>query len=184
MTRMNPKRLTDLLSGKDVEDLLKRFDETEPAAEYEPVPPGRYEVDFVRGEACRSSRGTPGYTGEFEISKGEYQGRRLWHTFWLTEAADAYTKRDLSKLGITRGEQLNQPVPPGIFCFVQVVVRTDDNGVERNVITRMYEGGIRTDTMADADFAGPPLPDRKQSACEAVRPADSERVDEQKGGDR
>jgi len=184
MARQNPRKLTDILQGNDLDELARRFDQTEPAAEFEPLPAGRYEVDFVHGEACRSSRGTMGYTCEFEISAGDCRGRRLWHTLWLSDDAMSYSRRDLKKLGISSIEQLDQPVPPGIFCFVQVAVRTGDDGVQRNTVTRIYPGGVRRDTMADPDFAGPLSSGTSPSSVQALQPSANEVLSGPKGGVR
>jgi len=50
----------------------------------------------------------------------------------LTEKALPYAKRDLGKIGITKMEQLDRPLPARLLTEVKVVVRTDDDGVERN----------------------------------------------------
>jgi hypothetical protein len=184
MARQNPRKLTDILQGHDLEELTRRFDHTEPAAELEPVPPGRYEVDFVDGEVRWSSRGTLGYTCKFEISAGDFRGQRLWHTLWLSDDAMAYSLRDLKKLGISSLAQMEQLVPPGIFCFVQVAMRTGDDGVQRNTVTRIYPGGVRSDTMADPDFAGPPSPGNTPSSVQAQRPDANEGSSGQEGGVR
>lgn len=155
MSRSNPRKLSDILVGQNLEDLARTFDSIEAAPEYEPVPAGTYEVDFINGAWCRSSNGTTGYTCHFEIAAGEYRGRRIYHTLWLSEAAMPYSKRELAKLGIDKLEQCEQPVPPGIFCTVKVVERTEDNGSRSNRVVRMEAGGRRQDPTGDPDFASP-----------------------------
>ena len=154
MGRYN-RRLTDILNGESREDLSRRFNETEAAPEYAPVPKGVYSTDLSSGELTNSGSGTPGYTLGFTIREGEFAGRRIWHTLWLTLAAMPMTKRDLAKLGITRLDQLERPVPPGIVCQLTVSLRTDDDGETRNRVTRYEVVEIRPDSTADADFADP-----------------------------
>jgi hypothetical protein len=70
------------------------------------------------------------------VSQGEYTGRQLFHDIWLTKTAMPFAKRDLGKIGVTELEQLDQPLPRGIRCRVQVALRKDDNGKEYNRVTR------------------------------------------------
>jgi hypothetical protein len=162
MPRENPRKLSDILDGRNLEELAHNFNSIEAAPEYEPVPAGSYEVDFVHGELCRSTNGNTGYTCHFEIAGGECRGRRIYHTLWLSEAAMAYSKRDLAKLGIVRLEQCEEPIPPGIFCTVKVVERTEDNGTRRNRVVRIDAGGIRNDPTGDPDFASPLRPNTEK----------------------
>jgi hypothetical protein len=149
------RRLVDILNGESRDDLARRFEETEAAPEYAPVPKGVYAAELSSGELTNSGSGTPGYTLGFTICEGEFTGRRVWHTLWLTPAAMPMTKRDLTKLGITKLEQLERPVPPGIVCQLTVAVRTDDDGETRNRVTRYEIVEIRPDSTADVDFATP-----------------------------
>ncbi|MCE9629455.1 MAG: DUF669 domain-containing protein [Planctomycetia bacterium] len=151
----SPRKLSDILTGESREELSRRFDEVEAAPDFAPVPPGSYEVDFVSGQLCQSQKGVTGYTCVFEIAAGEYRGRKIWHTSWLSEASLPYAKRDLKKLGINNLEQCEKPVPPGIYCIVKVVVRTEDDGTQRNRVTHIEAGGVRQDPTADPDFGMP-----------------------------
>ncbi len=152
MPRYQPKKLTEILDNDSRNELARQFKEAEAAGDYEPLPRGEYEVDVVNGEVCVSDRGTPGYTVTFQVNDGEHRGRRIWHTFWLSAAALPYSKRDMAKLGITKLEQCEQPVPPGLFCRVSVVVRMDNRGIQRNNVTRITAGGLREDATVDPDF--------------------------------
>jgi hypothetical protein len=149
------RRLSDIFTGENMEALARQFDATEAAPDYAPLPANKYAVDFVQGQLCTSQSGNTGYTCTFEVNAGEFSGRRLWHTFWLTEAAMPYSKRDLNKLGIETGEQFEKPVPPGIFCSIKVVVRTDDDGTQRNKVIAIEPGGVRNDPTVDPDFGRP-----------------------------
>lgn len=149
------RRLIDILNGESREDLARRFEETEAAPEYTPVPKGVYSAELSSGELTTSAAGTPGFNLGFTIREGECKGQRVWHTLWLTPAAMPMTKRDLAKLGIERLDQLERPVPPGIICQLSVAVRTDDDGETRNRVTRYEVVEVRPDPTADADFSEP-----------------------------
>lgn len=156
MSHFNTRKLSDILNGEGLEDLVRKFEEVEAAPDFKPVPEGTYEVDFVGGKLCSSTSGTTGYNCSFQISDGEHAGRKIWHTFWLSEAALPYTKRDLLKLGIRTLDQCDDAVPRGIFCKVKVVVRTEDDGTERNRVVKIEAGGVRSDPTGDPDFADAP----------------------------
>lgn len=116
----------------DFTKLQNEFNDVDAAPEYEPLPAGEYEAGLVSGSFSESRQGTPGYTITFEIRDGEQAGRRLSDTLWLTPAAIPFTKRDLSKLGITSFEQMKRPVPEGIVCRLRVALRRDDDGTQYN----------------------------------------------------
>jgi hypothetical protein len=69
----------------------------------------------------------------------------------------AMAKRDLTKLGINRPEQMEQPVPQWLRCRVVVVIHTDDSGTERNRVKDVEVIGKDTpeaDPFAPADTTG------------------------------
>jgi hypothetical protein len=152
ISKMKNRRLVDILNGESREDLARRFEETEAAPEYAPLPKGVYVAELSSAELTSSTTGTPGYTLGFTVNEGDLKGRRVWHTLWLTPAAMPMTKRDLAKLGVVKLDQLERPVPPGIICQLTVVVRTDDDGETRNRVTRYEVIEIRPDSTADDDF--------------------------------
>jgi hypothetical protein len=130
-------KLTDILAtgggGSNIGDL---WNATTAADDYRPIPAGEYVARIVSGELETSRQGTPGFKLTYEICEGEFTGRRLWLDLWLTEAALPMTKRDLAKIGISRPEQLEQPMPPGIVCKLKIALRKDDDGTERNRVSR------------------------------------------------
>jgi hypothetical protein len=65
------------------------------------------------------------------------------------------TKRDLAKLGVTSLDMLDRPLPVGIVCDVKVVLRVDDDGIERNRVLSFDVVEVLADPTADADFASP-----------------------------
>ena len=130
--------LTEILAGQ-TEQLRQQWSETEAADEFGILPTGTYTCHVHRGELGTSQNGKPKYTITFRVCEGEYMGRQLWHPVYLTPAALPMAKRDLGKLGITTLEQLEMQVMSDcIRCAVDVVVRRDDDGAERNRI-RMFK---------------------------------------------
>ena len=147
-------KLSDILNGSGG-DFNDRWNTTEAAGDFGAVPRGEYVCHVIKGEleSSRTNR-TPGYKIEFVILDGEYKGRRLWLDCWLTPAALAQSKRDLGKLGITSPEMMERPLPRGIRCKVVVVLRKDDDNIERNRVRSFEVVGIDKPVI-DA-FAPPP----------------------------
>jgi hypothetical protein len=118
------------------DDPLTRFDIVEAADELTPLPRDTYEGVATAGKLIQSSRGTDGYRLEFRVTQGEYNGRRLWHTYWLSEKALPFSKRDLKKFGIDSLLTLKSPFPADRYvCRLAVVVKCEDDGRERNEVT-------------------------------------------------
>jgi hypothetical protein len=154
---MHRKSLVDVLnSGATRDELARQFNEAEAAGDMLPLPRGTYRCRITDGELVTSKGGTPGYTLTFAVDAGEHKGRKFWHTAWLTPAALPMTKRDLAKLGVTSLDMLDRPLPAGIVCDVRVVVRADDDGVERNRVARFDVVEVLADPTGDDDFASPP----------------------------
>jgi hypothetical protein len=136
------KRLSDILQGSaDRERLSKLWKTTAAAEEFAPLPRGEYTFRILSGQLWTSKNGTPGYKLTLEVTEGEYEGRRIWADFWLTPAALPMTKRDLTKIGITSLEQLDQPPPEGILIRGKLALRKDDEGNERNRLIRFEAAG-------------------------------------------
>ncbi|HRT94003.1 MAG TPA: DUF669 domain-containing protein [Planctomycetota bacterium] len=93
------------MSDKDILKRLKELDEewqeAEPAAEgtFEPLPEDDYKCLVVDAELVRSQNDNVGLNVQFEVLEGDYEGRHVWHSFWLTEKNIPYVKRDLAILG-------------------------------------------------------------------------------------
>jgi hypothetical protein len=164
MSKHTRKSLVDVLNGSARAELARQFDEAEAAGDMLPLPRGTYRCRVTDGELVASKGGTPGYSLTFTVDAGEHKGRKLWHTAWLTPAALPMTKRDLAKLGVTSLDMLENPLPPGFVCDVKVVVRADDDGVERNRVVSFVLVEALVDPTADDDFASP-APDTTPEAA-------------------
>jgi hypothetical protein len=158
MTKHTRKSLVEVLNGTSRAELARQFDEAEAAGDMLPLPRGTYRCRVADGELVTSKGGTPGYTLTFTVDDGEHKGRKLWHTAWLTPAALPMTKRDLAKLGVTSLDMLDRPLPAGFVCVVKVVVRVDDDSVERNRVVSFDVVDVLADPTADDDFASPTTP--------------------------
>ncbi len=154
------KKRTDLLQqGADRESLSRLWKTTTAADDFAPLPPGEYTFRILCGELTTSKRGTPGYKLTLEVTEGEYEGRRAWHDVWLTHAALPLAKRDLTKLGVTALEQLEQPLPSGILIRGKLVIHRDEDGGEVNRLKRFECIGVEPGDAFeppedDADQAG------------------------------
>ena len=128
--------LTDILSSSgDGGNIFDLWNSTEAADDFGPLPRGTYVARIERGERQYGrTKGTEGYQLQFVVVEGKHTGRKLWHDLWFTPAAMAMSKRDLVKLGITTPAQLDKPFPPGVVCQLQVTLRKDDDGTERNSV--------------------------------------------------
>ncbi|MHB1035742.1 MAG: DUF669 domain-containing protein [Pirellulales bacterium] len=154
---MTRKSLSDILRADQRDAIADAWNDTEAAEDLLPLPTGEYVCRLVAGELFTSkTKGTAGYKLAFSVLEGDHTGRKFWHDIWLTPAALAMAKRDLSKLGITALDQLERPLPPGIRCAVKVTLRKDDDGTEYNRVRSFAVVGLDTpeaDPFAPADVA-------------------------------
>lgn len=149
-------KLTEILAagGFSGDDFGARWDATAAAEDFGPLPAGEYVARAERGELATSRvKGTPSYKLTFRVAEGPHAGRPLWHDVWLTPPAMPQAKRDLAKLGLTDPAQLEQPLPAGMVCRLRVSLRRDDDGAERNRVTRFDL--LRVETPEADPFAPP-----------------------------
>jgi len=148
-------KLSDILADGRGDELRRKWNDTEAAEDYAPLPNGEYVARIIAGELfIGKTNGTPGYKLAFKVLEGDHASRQFWHDIWLTPAALPMAKRDLGKLGITALEQLERPIPPGIRCSVKLALRRDDDGSEYNRVCRFDVLGIdepERDAFAPAD---------------------------------
>src|SRR5271165_347861 len=125
-------RLRDIVRG-NAADFNKTWNETEASSGFDPLPPGVYRCLITDGRLFTSrANSTPGFKITFEVIDPPHARRKVWHDVWLSSKALGIAKGELAKRGITSPDQLEQPLPPGLTADVQVVQRTDDNGVVFN----------------------------------------------------
>lgn len=150
-------RLTDILRG-NLEALRDQWNATEAAADFTALPAGNYQCHVHSVELFNARTGTPGVKVRFDVCEGEHAGRALFHDCWLTPAALPQSKRDLLKLGLDSLDKLESAMVPRdrIRCKVRVALRRDDDGTERNRVTRFDVVGVdepERDPFAPADGA-------------------------------
>ncbi len=145
-------RLRDIVRG-NIDDFKRRFDEAEPSAGFDPLPPGTYQCLAAEGKVFAAKSGTEGFKVTFEVVVGPFTGRKVWLDVWMTEKSMSMAKRELAKLGIVRADQLEQPLPSGLIADVQVVRRTDDNGAVFNRVKtfKVVESGVPADDYRPDD---------------------------------
>lgn len=147
------KKLADILAGPGTAALAESWGKTEAAKDFVPLPKGEYDAVVIDGALFTAKTGTPGYKLTFEVDGGEYAGRRFWHDVWLTPAAMPLAKRDLTKLGVSRLDQLEKPLPARFRCRVKLALRKEDDGTERNRVMRFEVTGAEP-----PDAFAPPAP--------------------------
>ena len=119
---------------------IDAFDTVEAAPEFTVLPPGVYKARVLRGEYKTTKDGAEAYRILFEVVEGPYEGQIVGRTWTFGAKALPYTKRDLTKLGLSTKVQLLSPFPEfGHDYIVQLVVvrRCDDNGTEWNDVKRI-----------------------------------------------
>lgn len=121
--------------AQEPNDVAERFDSTEAAPTLpDLVPKGEYEVEWRSIKQNQNTNGKPRAVLMFEIVAGEFTGKRIWYDLYLTPAATPRSKRELEKLGITKFEEIQGPVPHWLRCSLRVVVETGDDRKQRNKI--------------------------------------------------
>jgi hypothetical protein len=138
------KKLSDILSEPQRKKLFGDWANVKAAPDFGIIPKGTYSARLIGGSLRTAKTTTPSYHLVFQIAEGEYAGRKLYYDIWLTDAAKPQAKRDFSKLEITDPErQLDSP-PPCLRVRLTVVVRQDDDGIERNRIQHFVVIGPET----------------------------------------
>jgi len=117
-------------------DILRNWDETEAAKEYEPLPPGKYDAVLVGGGCFTANSGTEGFELAFRIDSEAHGCHTVRHTNWFTPRGLPHAKKDLAKVGITNSEDLDKPVKVGLICQVSVAIERVDDGREFNRVRK------------------------------------------------
>ncbi|MDV6031346.1 MAG: hypothetical protein F9B45_14845 [Phycisphaera sp. RhM] len=136
-------KLTDIVREQGRLGDINSAWNTQIAPEDDVLPKGEYIADIVKGEPYESSSGHPAYKLTFEVSDGDFKGRRFWHDCYFSAKAEGRALRDLAKLGVpvtgTKAETfaaLDQPLPAVFRCKVKLAIRRDDDGNEGNRVRR------------------------------------------------
>jgi hypothetical protein len=152
------------MSDKDIlrklQELDDEWNETEAANEgaFEPLPDGDYDLIVVDAEMAESQNGNVGLNVQFEVIKGEHEGRNVYHTFWLTKPNLKYVKRDLAILGFDPGSTSEILKAKPKLMHKKAVARLGQetyDGKTRNRVKwfrRIEQAQAAQNETADSDF--------------------------------
>ena len=159
---MARKKLSDILSQNERESLARSWDSTAPADKVDrsPIPAGTYRCRILEGTLFTAKSGSKGYKLTFEVADGEHAGRRIWFDVWLTDNALPYAKRELAKLGVTRLDQLEQPLPARFVVNVTVRIERGDDGNSFNKVAGFDD--VELEQNADSNPFAPQRSDASQ----------------------
>jgi len=131
---LNMSNKNDTVSYGYESDYEKYFDESRRAAEIGPLPAGEYLADIITGEVkIDHTTGNRLYRLTFAVVESStFDGRRFCMDCWLTPAAKPQSLRDLTKIGITSLNQVEQPLSAIFRCKVRLAVRRDNSCEMRN----------------------------------------------------
>ena len=133
------KKLADILRlNTERENLEKAWDKTEAAGDFAATTVGRVHLPRPVRRTVQRQEGHSRLQTHPEVTKGDHEGRRVWHDLWLTPTALPMSKRDLAKLGVKHLDQLEQPLPQGILVKLKLSLRKDDDGNDYNCV-RSFE---------------------------------------------
>ena len=124
--------LREILSKNDRKAIEDTWASTSAAEDYSPIPRGNYNAKLLKLKTGQIPNGKPYVKQIFQIEDGEFCGRRVQMTLWLTTPAMPYTKRELSKIKILQLEELENPIPKHFICRIYVVKEKQNDGREFN----------------------------------------------------
>ena len=173
-------KLSDILNTGNGRNIDELWNTTTAANDFAPLPRGTYICRLNSGKLRQARTGTPEYVLAFKVLDGEHKGRLVWHSLYLTPAALPMTKRDLAKIGVTALEQLEHPVPKWLRCKVQVVLRRDDDGSERNRVRTFEALGIdvpEVDPFAPEPSVAAPATDSTSAGANELEESEKSMLD-------
>jgi len=140
---------------------LDRYDATEAAPDFAPLPPGVYVARVLKGEYTTTRAGADAYRLRFVVIEGEHVGKTLIRTWTFSERALPYVKRDLTPFGLTSSAKLLGAFPePGREYRVKlwVAVQCSDDGRTFNDVKKvqLITAGPPTDPPAPTTAGLPP----------------------------
>lgn len=128
------------LSGIEVEKEEKK--------EFEPIPQGSYLLYTEQAKYAKSrQKGTPSINVKFQIVKGPYTNRRLWHDLWLTPGTAPMLAEFLERLKAPiAGAKLNSLNKAAVLRAIEdrlvvgfvVIEQNDPQYPPKNRIAKFY----------------------------------------------
>ncbi len=101
-------------------------------ASRDPLPAGTYNAVITRGEFVITNTGKDAFRLTCRVDDGPHAGRQFFHSLYFSPAALAYTKADLTALGIRSLAELKTFPANAYRVKARVVVHKTDSGVEYN----------------------------------------------------
>lgn len=173
-------KLSDILNTGNGRNIDELWNTTTAANDFAPLPRGTYICRLNSGKLRQARTGTPEYVLTFKVLDGEQKGRQVWHSLYLTPAALPMTKWHLAKIGVTAPAQLEHPVPKWLRCKVQVVLRRDDDGSERNRVRTFEALGIdvpEVDPFAPEPSVAAPATDSTSAGANELEESEKSMLD-------
>lgn len=108
--------------------------ESAKGAGFDLIPVGRYVVRITKAECKTFNSGTEGINVDLEIQSGDYKGRKLWDTLYLTKKALPMTRAKIEAAGIKvadREMEFNERMLVGKVVEVTVKHEPDYNDPDK-----------------------------------------------------
>lgn len=111
-----------------------------------PLPPGYYQAEVVQCEVKQSQSGNPYISWGFQITEGEYAGRKAWHNSSLLPQSLWSFKKTLIALGFAKesleGEIQFEPADVLQLPCTLVVVEDEWQGVTKGRVDKVLAAGV------------------------------------------
>lgn len=103
------------------------------------IPTGEFLADVVGIRLDRIGKNcTPGFFVDFSIREGKAEGKNVSMINFLTDAATGRAMRTVEPLGITKIDDLDNDIPPGIVA--RVTIKQDEFGImNTGVVVSRFE---------------------------------------------
>ena len=116
-----------------------------------PLPPGYYQAEVVQCEIKKSQAGNDYVSWGFQITEGEYSGRKAWHNSSLLPQSLWSFKKTLVALGFPKedlaGEIQFDPAATLAAQCTLVVVEDEYQGETKGRVDKVLSAGVVGATM-------------------------------------
>lgn len=130
--------------------------------EYTPLPQGRYNLEVESGEKGVSKNGNDKIEFTFRVVEGDYENRKLWHTFSLVPKAQVYLLNFLEAIGsdviekdeeVSHKEIIQSAVGKSVSAYVEITSYPGSDK-KRNQISGGWKAYESQDTAPKASNNG------------------------------
>lgn len=162
--------LSEILSENARKAIEDTWASTSAAEDYSPMTCGNYNAKLLKLKTGQIPNGKPYLKLIFQIEDGEFCGRRVSKTLWLTPAAMPYTKRELSKIEILQLEELENPIPKHFICRIYVVKEKKSDDREFNNVKSFNVLGFEPEAADPFAPQANPVPNSTPSTLASPTP--------------